>query len=538
MKFNPELHHLDRAKDNSDVTVPKAVGMMKGRKIEKATTKGKISPKKISAAQSAELGEVTKLKKGSKSKSLKIKENSSSEISAMYQTLMANTIPQEKLSKLLASLARLVQVSPGILSDKEKSELDFIKRIYNRYTQISAVSGEYMSEEQSFALACEIEKVTLLSTSVFSSAQEGSKIKLKTIPLQIVKQSEGNIGLLFKTKFSEKPIGKGNYKVVKPALFLPSSPDCDAIRAVEALTSHSRSFAREKKFVRELKGCPGHARAFNVISYTNKNNEPRFALLLERFDNSLNTYELSSSSALVALLQILEGIKAMHNRDIIHGDIKPQNFLCKHLNDSKAIEAHKEVFSKLSNKFNKDFLVVISDYGLSYKTIDEPMVLGYGSPLYASPASILNSTEVTSSVPYIVDDWKRADLWAAAFSVLQQMRSSNSTLEGIRVKFVTSIAKDTAFLQWAHEIYEKKPISKEDAINAVNVRRGTCCEFYEAIKTYHATAEKNPTLDPKLKNDLRMLFFLSRLLVNGINEDLDADSALEDLQKLSNQFDL
>ena len=164
-----------------------------------------------------------------------------------------------------------------------------------------------------------------------------------------------------------KTIGEGTFGKVKLSIHLPTN-EYVAIKILEKSRIHDKEeLERIEKEIKYLKDF-NHIHIIQIyeVIETDKN----FYIVMEYvsggelFNYIVDHEKLSETEASFFFVQIIYGIKEIHNRKICHRDIKPENLL---LTEKKIIK--------------------IIDFGLSNEYIDY-LSTQCGSPCYASPEMI------------------------------------------------------------------------------------------------------------------------------------------------------
>ncbi len=141
----------------------------------------------------------------------------------------------------------------------------------------------------------------------------------------------------------EEPIGKGSFSLVFPAVNEKDGREV-ALKRLEKARLQEKGFAlkREVKCLLELSNCP------YVVNYISCTSDSNFEYIVEELmDGSLDSYLSSDKEcehAFDICFSVASGIKFLHEKLVVHRDLKPQNILYR---------THPE------------FIVKISDFGLS-----------------------------------------------------------------------------------------------------------------------------------------------------------------------------
>ena len=120
---------------------------------------------------------------------------------------------------------------------------------------------------------------------------------------------------------------------------------------------------------------------------------------------------VTEATGIVITRQIMKGCKYLHDKDILHRDIKTDNILCKFR--------------------GRGIRIVIADFGFSIQT-KGPVSAEYpGTPLYAAP-------ELVKTVPYT----QAIDLWAIGII----------TFCILTAHFPFSVEEISRFRTWVHPV--------------------------------------------------------------------------------------
>ncbi|MBF0502478.1 MAG: serine/threonine protein kinase [Candidatus Riflebacteria bacterium] len=186
---------------------------------------------------------------------------------------------------------------------------------------------------------------------------------------------DGTIGEIYKI---EREIGTGGMGKVYKAL----DTSLNRVVAVKVLNDEaSRDEGIVDRFIREgqLLANLGHPNVLNVFASARDRRIGRIFLVMEFIDGSLVSdmkQSLLADKVRTAslMLQLLDGIKACHEKGIIHRDLKPSNLMV-----------------------TKEGLLKIFDFGIA-KTAKSVTKTGMtvGTPEYMSPEQCQGTKEITS----------------------------------------------------------------------------------------------------------------------------------------------
>ena len=141
----------------------------------------------------------------------------------------------------------------------------------------------------------------------------------------------------------ENPIGEGSFSVVFPGVNGNDGREV-ALKRMEKVRLEERGVVleREVKCLQELSNCP------MVVNYITCTSDANFEyIVVELMEGSLDEYlrcDEECEEAFTICLSIASGIEFLHNKGVLHRDLKPQNILYN---------------------TNPNFSVKISDFGLS-----------------------------------------------------------------------------------------------------------------------------------------------------------------------------
>jgi serine/threonine protein kinase len=115
--------------------------------------------------------------------------------------------------------------------------------------------------------------------------------------------------------------------------------------------------------------------------------------------------------------QLIRSIASIHERGIIHGDIKPDNTIIttslpKHL--TRSLKGDSAVFTSQDTQFE----VRMCDFAFSRKTDDPPLAKPRGSPPYIAPEVANHVLEQKADPRKIVPHSQSADVWSAGLILL------------------------------------------------------------------------------------------------------------------------
>ncbi len=384
-----------------------------------------------------------------------------------------------------------------------------IDRVYRRYQQIISSQDDF--EEPLFndylslryALAIEFPKKLEKRIEDKNPASlfptETIKRQEYNLPCSIAIDSlSGDLAILLKKK-SEGEVGNGGFKTVKAAFFLPHELSLKGTSAVEASSANIVESLHEFIFSKMFQGCPGHASFYLARHYMKSElhkdlQTEKIGLIMERYDGDMSDYPLNVGEAIHVTRQLLIGLLSMHEKGVVHGDIKPQNILYR-MNEEDSLT------------------VVLSDYGRSHFIDHTGAYAGYGTPLYASPQSILISAflPIKSKID-IPFDPSQGDLWALGFTLLKLVVFQNSKFERMRSHFISGLEKEASFEKWSSDIYENNPVDVETAISASLRRKDLWDSFNLEV---HRLLEDAKALTPDSLKELNFLVIATLILAHS-----------------------
>lgn len=325
------------------------------------------------------------------------------------------------------------------------------------------------------------------------------------LPYSLIQdKNTGSVAILFKKKKSGSELSKGGFKIVKEALFVPKDRNEPAQKAVEAISSAEDS-SQELNFLRIFNSAPGHVRHYFIRPY-DKRGTSKVGILFERFDGALDQVtNLSYKQAGSIALQILNGLARMHELSIVHGDIKPANFLYKR---DSASNIH----------------AVLTDYGLSHYSNSNSPYTGYGTKSYASPEAIRNSSDPFGEPNYYIND-----VWAVGLSLLEIVTIQNNDAEKLRVKLLHDLANEADFCTWGEKT-ESGSSNDEVGEEAADNRAILCELFYKEVEEL----AKNTQIqnDDEAQNEVKFLHAIAKLLIINADNPLTCQEALKLFQSL------
>lgn len=161
----------------------------------------------------------------------------------------------------------------------------------------------------------------------------------------------------------ESPIGEGSFSLVFPAVNEKDGREVALKRLEKArLEEKGAVLEREVKCLLKLSNCPF------VVNYISCTSDSNFEYIVEELmEGPLDAYlscDAECGHASTICLSIASGIEFLHNKDVLHRDLKPQNILYKTI---------------------PNFAVKISDFGLS-KILQAGQTDGEGESVMHSKA--------------------------------------------------------------------------------------------------------------------------------------------------------
>ena len=243
------------------------------------------------------------------------------------------------------------------LADQPKPlsvELEKAKHILDRYDQLKDVAFEIvpLSAKEKLHLALYIED------QLPKVQQEGKKLLAlasETHARDVLITKSRNIFVMPKSEiaaFSAEGASKKVYSAVQLPLERSAAPVALVHAQISTIGETTRKYTEhELQFYKELKNVPGIAQMHTVCGIgTEKitNMRPFF----ERFDGDLNHLLKKEKNIPVAeklhiAAQLLKALAELHQRNIIHADLKPGNVLCR-------------------KEFGNTYTAAITDFGNSF----------------------------------------------------------------------------------------------------------------------------------------------------------------------------
>ena len=171
--------------------------------------------------------------------------------------------------------------------------------------------------------------------------------------------------------------------------------------------------------------------------------------------------------AIEIMMQVLEGIKHIHNRNIVHRDIKPSNIIIDKNDDVKLL----------------DFGIAKDHGGDSYKTVIEEGV--GGTPMFMSPEHV-NESQITV----------KSDIYSLGVT-LWQMLTGSAPYEGMAIgviytKILTEDLKDIQDV-YAHVSVRMNDIIQKATHKNSEDRYDSCKSFIRALNDLKKHLIEDPT---------------------------------------------
>lgn len=212
-------------------------------------------------------------------------------------------------------------------------------------------------------------------------------------------------------KSTQKQLGVGGMNIVydasyddkKLALRLTKSFDHEIIKLEQIGLLYQAKLSKSK-----TDGgleCPYIAKVFDFGLYENINNislpmKGVYGLLeklpIDLLDRILSGVNFEEGDLKIMIKQLLQALSCMHNNNIYHFDIKPENIM-------------------MCDKGNQNIKLI--DFGLCYtyngeKTTNNKLTRRRGTPIYFSPGFYFRNKKLVEDKPYPIDD-----LWSIAITM-------------------------------------------------------------------------------------------------------------------------
>ncbi|KOM31264.1 hypothetical protein LR48_Vigan01g081900 [Vigna angularis] len=174
-------------------------------------------------------------------------------------------------------------------------------------------------------------------------------------------------------------LGEGSYGTVYLVLLRSIEEQKPKISLLALKTSSSYSMLREKKVFELLRGCEGIVQCYYYKCIVERG-YLSYNLFMEyaphgSLGNLIKTKLLSDKEVIVYTQMLLKGLSCMHEKGIVHCDLKPDNIL---------------LFPSWDDRTK--YQLKISDFGLSKTSEEANADLGEikfrGTPYYMSPESV------------------------------------------------------------------------------------------------------------------------------------------------------
>ena len=275
----------------------------------------------------------------------------------------------------------------------------------------------------------------------------------------------------FKDYSIEKKIGEGAQGVVHLA------KDKRLGRKVAVKSLHSNLITnntQKERFIQEAKTLSqlNHPSVVTLYDYIADNNG--FHLIMEfvegfPLDDLIKKVSgpIQELRAIEIIIQVLEGIKHIHNKNIIHRDIKPSNIVIDKNDDVKLL----------------DFGIAKDNDGDSLRTVVGEGV--GGTPMYMSPEHV-NGTQITL----------KSDIYSLGVT-LWQMLTGSAPYEGMAIgviytKILTEDLKDIQDV-YAHVSVRMNDIIQKATHKNPENRYDSCRSFIRALNDLKKQLLDDPT---------------------------------------------
>ena len=216
--------------------------------------------------------------------------------------------------------------------------------------------------------------------------------KLK--PLTVMKFSRGDSVKPLQVVITDKVLGKGSFGEVRVGYNKENKNQVFAVKIIDKTKLKTRKAKQDMMSEIELLTVLKSPNIVKMIAETKENEDQYIAMEmcngrdLTKFLEAKGGF-LNEEDARFVLIQIIKGVAAMHERDIMHRDLKTDNIMVHFPNLS-----YKELFDKRfdlmkfvsSQDVASGYQVKLADLGLARKIEVNSMTDTYcGTPMYMAP---------------------------------------------------------------------------------------------------------------------------------------------------------
>lgn len=231
----------------------------------------------------------------------------------------------------------------------------------------------------------------------------------------------------------------------------------------------------EQKFLKEIEilTLVEHMNIIKIYEYFE--DSKRFFLIMEYiygqelYDYLCEREHLEENHVKIIFKQVMSAVTYLHNNNIIHRDMKPENILVEHLDLREIKDKYNGYYDKKNNE-DVDINIKVIDFGTSrYFKKKENMNLVIGSPYYIAPEVLDGSYN------------EKCDIWSCGVilfvllsgcppfdadtreELAMQIKTSKVEFDSYEWNHVSQKAKDLVLKMLNRDV--KKRLSAEDVLN-------------------------------------------------------------------------